>query len=169
MSNFLPSFIFSYPTNHPSSHARPILTAILPVSSLCPCLSRRDPRVPWSVCHHLLRPLSSRAAILGAGWLRRSSWSGWSATRGRWFASARGTSARATAPARASHPPLTQPSAPPPPHGCLPAPPTLRPPYVTPQPRAAAADTGSTNFTTRAAMPLSSPQPHNNLARMLTH
>lgn len=131
---------------------------------LFPRVTRRDPRVPWSVCHRLQRPFSCRAVSLGAGWLPRSSWSGWSATRRPWCANVRGTSARESA----CPPPPAPPTAPPHPPGCPPAPPILQPLYVTPSCRAAAADTGSTTFTT-AAMPPCSPQPHNNLAGMLTH
>lgn len=148
-SNLMTSSSLSYPSR-PFSNSPCFL----------PGLSRRDLRVPWSVCPRRQKPCSSRAVRLEGGWLRRSSWSGWSATRRRWFASARGTSARANAPARASPPPPSPPSAPPPP--------TLWPPYVTPRPCVAAAGTGSTTFTTTAAMQLSSPQLHNNLAGMLT-
>lgn len=135
-----------------------------------PCsvyLTRRDPRVPWSVFPRQQRACSYQAVSLEAEWLQRSSWSGWSATTGRWCANVRGTSATENV----SPPPTWPPSAPPPPPGCPPAPLILHPLYVTPHPRAAAAaaGTGSTTFTTTAATPHSSPQLLNNLARMLTH
>lgn len=150
-------------------HTHPDLVLVLtsiPVSFLCPRLTRRDPRVPWSVFPRRQRACSRPAVSPEAAWPQRSSWSGWSATTRRWCASVRGTSATENA---SPPPPRRPPSAPPPPPGCPPAPLILHHLYVTPRvAAAAAAGTWSTTLTT-AATPHSSPQTLSNPARMLTH
>lgn len=130
-------------------------------------LSRRDLRVPLSVCRHLQGAHRSQVASPEAEWLQKSSWSAWSATRRRWFVSVGGTSARGSAPARASPRPPSPPNTPPPPppaSGCLQTLQTRRPAYVSLHPHVAAADTGRPASTHPAAKTHCNCWLHNNPA-----